>query len=110
MRALRAAAFVVVALSLAGCGNSSVEPGANAVKLSFTVQPSNGNAGVILTPSVQVVAQDASGNTVTGYTSPITIALSNNPTGDTLMGNTIITATAGVATFSNLFLERVGTG
>ena len=78
--------------------------------LVFTVQPSNTTAGGTISPAVQVAAQDDGGNTVTGFSGAITIALGNNPGGGTLSGTTTVTAVNGVATFSNLSIDQAGTG
>jgi hypothetical protein len=50
------------------------------------------------------------GGTVPGATSSISIALSTNPGGATLGGTTTVAALDGIATFSNLSLDRAGTG
>ena len=99
---MRFAALVLFAVPviLGACKNTVVEPATSATKLAFTTQPVNGNTGVAL-PSVVVVAQDASGNTVTGYASPIIVSLGSNPTGDTLLGTLTRTAVSGVAVFND---------
>ncbi|MBL9116473.1 MAG: cadherin-like beta sandwich domain-containing protein [Verrucomicrobiaceae bacterium] len=78
-------------------------------KLAFLGQPSNGVAGAVLPSSVQVQIQDAANNP-TSSTANITLALSTNPGASTLSGTLTVTAVAGVATFSNLSLDRAGTG
>ena len=79
-------------------------------KLVFTVQPSNVTAGNSITPSVQVAIEDSLGNTVTTATNQITIAIGTNPSSGTLSGTTQVNAVAGVATFSNLSINKAGTG
>jgi len=81
-----------------------------ATHLVFTVQPSNTTAGGTISPAVQVAAQDDAGNTVVGFGADITIALGNNPAGGTLSGTKIVTAVNGVATFSDLSIDRAGNG
>src|SRR5207244_4126692 len=54
--------------------------------------------------------QDDAGNTVVGFGADITIALGNNPAGGTLSGTKIVTAVNGVATFSDLSIDRAGNG
>ena len=78
--------------------------------LVFTVQPSNTTVGSTISPAVQVAAQDDAGNTVTGFTDDITIVLGTNPSGGTLSGTTTVGAVNGVATFSNLSIDKVGNG
>jgi hypothetical protein len=109
VRVLRISALIVCPIVLAGCHGTSTEPPSAAIKLAFTTQPSSGYAGVALS-AVQVVAQDVSGNTVNGYASTITMTIGTNPTGDTLAGTPAVVATAGVAYYSDLVLERIGRG
>jgi hypothetical protein len=79
-------------------------------RLVFAVQPPSAAAGGALTPAVQVAVQDASGNVVTSATTLITVAIGTNPGGATLVGTTQRSAVNGVATFTDLSLEKVGTG
>src|SRR5439155_1569082 len=81
-----------------------------AAQLVFTVQPSNATAGLAITPAVSVTAQDALGNTVSGFTGTVTVAIGTNPGGGTLAGSTSMAAVSGVATFSNLSINKAGTG
>src|SRR5207249_590802 len=83
---------------------------AAATQLAFTVQPTNGAAGAALTPAVQVTARDAQGNVATDFTGTVTVALGVNPGGATLSGPTSVAAVSGVATFSSLSIDKVGTG
>jgi hypothetical protein len=59
---------------------------------------------------IYIQAQDAYGNTVTGSTLAITVAIRNNPSGGKLSGTTKVNAVKGVATFSNLRIDKAGTG
>jgi hypothetical protein len=74
------------------------------------VQPSSATAGVALSPAVQVTVQDAQGNTVPSATNSITVAIGTNPGGGTLTGTTPVSASSGVATFSDLSINKTGTG
>src|SRR5207249_3344450 len=87
----------------------SITPG-TAATLLFTVQPSNALAGAAIAPAVQVVAHDAQGNTATGFSSNVTMALGANPGSGTLAGTTTVAAASGVATFANLSINKAGTG
>ena len=79
--------------------------------LTFVTQPPESvDAGAVISPPVQVTVQDSSGNTVPGATDAVTLALGNNPTGATLFGTTTVRAVDGVATFSDLRVERPGSG
>jgi hypothetical protein len=79
-----------------------------ASKLAFLQPPVNTGAGASITPAVKVVIQDASGNTVTSATNPVTLAIGTNPAGGTLSGTATVSAVNGVATFSNLSIDKVG--
>ena len=59
---------------------------------------------------LKVSVEDPYGNVVTGYAGSVIIALSSNPGGSTLGGTLTETAASGVATFSGLTLNKVGTG
>src|SRR5207245_2446628 len=69
----------------------TVAPG-TATQLAFTTQPSNTAAGAAITPAVQVTALDGQGNTATGFTSNVTVALGANPGSGTLSGTTTVAA------------------
>src|SRR6266516_3302710 len=99
-------------VAVGGCAKTSVGPAQTgaAAKLVFTVQPSNAAAGAVNTPGVQVTVQDAQGNTVTTATTSITLAIGTNPASGTLAGTKTVAAASGVATFSTLSLNMVGTG
>src|SRR6185437_6235808 len=86
-----------------------ITPGA-ASQLAFTVQPSNTVAGQRISPAVQLSALDAAGNLVPGFTGNVTVALGSNPGGSTLSGTTTAAAVGGVATFSDLTLDKAAPG
>ena len=82
-----------------------------ASKLAFTTQASNGTGGVSLPTQPAVTVQDQFGNTVTTATNAITLAIATNPAGGTLSATTNpLNATAGVAAFSGMKIDKVGTG
>jgi hypothetical protein len=95
--------------------NPNLDPGfapftinaTTATKLAFLQQPTNAIAGLTVTPAVTVAVKDANGNTVSGDTSVVTLMLSS---GSFAGGATSVAATAvnGVATFSNLVINTVG--
>src|SRR2546427_4303835 len=106
-------------LSATGSGLSSatsttfnITPGA-ATHLAFGQQPTNTAAGASISPAVTAQVLDANNNVVTtgtGSTASIVIAIGTNPSGGTLGGTATVTASAGVATFSNLSIDKVGSG
>ena len=81
--------------------------GGSPVKLAFLQQPSNAVTGATITPAVQVLVQDASGNTVQGSTNPITLTLVG---GTGLAGTLTVNAQNGVATFNDLTVSTAGAG
>jgi hypothetical protein len=86
----------------------TINAAAPAAKLAFVQQPTNANTGATITPAVTVAVEDASGNTVTGDTSTVTLTLSS---GTFASGSTTASASAvnGVATFGNLVINTAGT-
>src|SRR5207249_9378456 len=77
-----------------------------ATQLSFSVQPSNTGAGAAITPATQATALDGQGNTATGFTGNVTVALGANPGSGTLSGTTTVAPVAGVATFPGLSINK----
>ena len=78
------------------------------VRLVFTVQPTTTRFNNPIAPPVVVTAQDANGQTSIGFTGTVTMSLNTNFAGGTLNGTTAVTAVAGVATFSDLRIDRPG--
>src|SRR5205807_9502354 len=81
-----------------------------AATLVFTVQPTSTVAGGSITPAIEVTARDANGNTATGFTGNVTLAIGTNPSGGVLSGTATHAASGGVATFAGLSIDKVGTG
>src|SRR5205807_5140583 len=52
--------------------------------LVFTVQPTSTVAGASITPAIEVTARDANGNTATGFTGNVTLAIGTNAGGGVL--------------------------
>jgi hypothetical protein len=97
-------------------GSSGYSPTASATtkntpyKVKFFVQPSNGTAVADLSPAVVVEVQDVLNRRVPDATNAVTITMSNNACSVTLSGGGPISASAGLATFPNLRLNRPCTG
>jgi hypothetical protein len=85
-----------------------VSPAA-ATKLVITQQPP---ASVVVNAGFGLVAavEDAYGNVVTSASNSVMVALANNPTGARLSGTNSVKASQGLATFTGLSLNKVGTG
>jgi hypothetical protein len=85
----------------------AIAPGPPAA-LTFALEPPT-NA-VYQTPfAIVVAAKDSIGNLAPGLAGTVTVALGTNPAGGTLTGTLTQTA-SGVATFSNLALDNIGSG
>ena len=77
--------------------------------LGFFVQPNSANVGRAISPPVEVVARDSLGNINSSFTGAITIGFASNPTGANLSGTTVVTPSNGIASFSNLAIDKAGT-
>jgi len=95
-------------LSGAATSRVTVTPAA-ATQVVVTKQPP---ASVVVNSGfgLQAAIEDAYGNVVTSAGSTVKVALANNPTGAKLGGTLSVKASQGVATFSGLTLNKVGTG
>ena len=81
-----------------------------ATKLVFGTVTSPVPAGTSITPAVTVSVEDAASNVVTTSSASIAMAIGTNPSSGTLSGTTPVSAINGVATFSNLSINNVGSG
>ena len=77
--------------------------------LGFFVQPSTANVGQTISPPVEIVVSDTVGNTDSSFTGTITIGFASNPTGANLSGTTGVRPVNGIASFSNLAIDKAGT-
>jgi hypothetical protein len=97
--------------SLSGTSSAITTTFGVATKLSIGQQPTNAIAGASVNPAVTVQIQDANGNIVTSdNATSVSFALGNNPGGGTLSGSLSVTANSGTATFSDLSINKAGTG
>jgi trimeric autotransporter adhesin len=78
--------------------------------LQFGTQPTNTASGASIVPAVTVQVLDSNGVVDTSSAASVTVAIGTNPVGGTLSGTLTQSAVNGVATFSNLALNRAGTG
>ena len=86
-----------------------VLPPGPAGRLMVTAQPSSIAAGTRIGPVV-VTAQDAAGRTATSFDGMVSISIGANPANGQLAGTRGVMASNGVATFSDLTLDRAGSG
>ena len=83
---------------------------AAASKLAITTQPGGGTGGTAWATQPVVKVQDTYSNVATSNTSNVTFAITTNPSAGTLSGTTTVAASAGVATFTNLSIDKAGNG
>jgi len=95
----------IVGISGGGNGNG----GNGRSGLGFFVQPNSADVGQTITPAVEIVVRDSLGGTDSSFTGSITISLASNPTGATLSGTTVRQPVNGIASFTNLAIDRAGT-
>lgn len=81
-----------------------------ATHLIFTVQPTSAEATEAISPPIQVNAEDAAGITDTTYSEFVTLAIGTNPASGTLSGTVSVSAIAGVATFTDISIDKASTG
>lgn len=86
----------------------TVTPG-NPNNTAFLVQPTSMTVGTTMAPPVQVEIRDQFGNRVTTASNGVVLTFGTNAGGGTLTGGSGA-ATNGLATFSSLSINQVGTG
>ncbi|MFP4083258.1 MAG: Ig-like domain-containing protein, partial [Candidatus Aminicenantes bacterium] len=92
-----------------GSDTVDISPG-EASKLAFGQQPTNTEAGSVITPAVTVAVLDENDNLVDTATDEVSLVIENNPGGGTLSGTTTKAAVNGVATFDDLSIDKSGDG
>ncbi len=79
--------------------------------LAFGQQPGSVAPGAAISPAVTVQLFDHYNNLITtDNTDKVSVVLGANPANGTLSGTTTATASGGIATFSNLSINQVGSG
>lgn len=95
--------------TIGGTSSGITVSAAAATHLSFFASPpSTVSAGVGF--HVTVVGNDSHGNTSPAFTSNVTLAINTNPGASTLGGTTVVAASSGVATFTDITLNNTGVG
>ncbi len=118
LKAYRAGTFSVAvtdgALSTEGPGGVplAITVGAAALKnIAIVTQPGNGEGGHSLSTAPTVNVRDAYNNIRTAdNASLVTAAIKDNPSGGTLAGSTVVSVSGGLATFTDLSIDRPGVG
>jgi hypothetical protein len=82
---------------------------ASATQLVITQQPP-ATVKVSSPFTMKASIEDTYGNVVTTASNSVSVAFANNPTGATLGGTTSVTASQGVASFTNLTINKIGSG
>ncbi len=78
-------------------------------QIQFITQPTATTAGQAISPAVRVQILDATGAAVPGVT--VTLGMGNTANRPILSGSlSVVTDAAGIATFSNVILDRAGSG
>jgi hypothetical protein len=93
-----------------GSGTGTLVVFGAADHLAFLQGPTNANAGASISPAVTVRVLDSGNRLVANSSASISMAILNNPGSGTLSGTTSVNAVNGTATFSNLSIDKVGTG
>ncbi len=82
-----------------------------AAQLDFTTSPSNGISAAPFATQPVVAVEDAGGNTVSGNSSAVTLAIGANPGGGHLACTTNpLNAAIGIASFTGCAVDKVGSG
>jgi hypothetical protein len=84
-----------------------VNPGAP-VRLVYLHQPSNGIAGTAISPAVAVELVDRFRNIATNDNTNVTLSVLSGPVGASVGGTASAAAINGVATFSDVLLDKAG--
>ena len=86
----------------------TVVPGPLAQFVVSSQPPSTAVSMIAFSTPVSFTAEDAAGNVLSTYTTPVTAVVGTGPAGGTLGGNTTVTPINGVATFTGLSLNKAG--
>ncbi|HEX4628735.1 MAG TPA: Ig-like domain-containing protein [Gemmatimonadales bacterium] len=79
-------------------------------RLRFVGQPTDAVAGEAITPTVTVELEDSAAHRVTDAAVAVTLTLGTNSGGATLAGTLTVTSTGGVASFTDVWLDKVASG
>jgi alpha-tubulin suppressor-like RCC1 family protein len=78
--------------------------------LAFLTEPTSATAGEAIDPVVQVEVLDAGGTVVEDAAIAVTLSIGTNPGGGTLAGPTTVGVVQGVASFSDLSIDKAANG
>jgi hypothetical protein len=100
------AAFIALAAACGGTTSTTTPP--VPVKLQFLTQPVSTTATNMMIPAPRVALMDERNQIVQSAAGVVTISLATNRTGAPLLGTTTAPVVQGIATFSDLQIQRAG--
>src|SRR6266704_1281746 len=112
-RGSRVVRLVWVALLLAaplGCDSTSPEPAPVPTALVFQTEPAEASGGTPFTTQPVVEVLDQNNERLVGTAVSVTVGLGSNPSGGRLSGVTTVNTTTGLAVFSDLAIDKAGSG
>ena len=109
-RVARKLGLAVLGLSVLACGEDTTAPLFQTMRLAFSVEPSPSEGNVAIDPPPQVAIQDQAGHIDRHAFIAVTLSLGPNAAGATLRGTTTVRAVGGIATFSDVRVDRPGGG
>jgi hypothetical protein len=83
---------------------------AQPVRLVFKTQPSDAAAGVSISPAIAVEVRKANNDIDSLFVGAVQLSLHENPGGGTLSGSTNVLVLEGVAVFSDVNIDKTGSG
>lgn len=86
-----------------------VEVGGAPASLDVLQNPSDGTAGAALS-AIVVEVKDAEGRRAAGYNGPVRLGFAVNPTNTWVLGDTVVNAVRGIATFTAVSVGLPGSG
>lgn len=102
-------ALLVAFLVAVACSDGPTSPDPSVKTLTFSGPPTADWATKPLA-AVTVTAEDGHGGVITGYNHEISLTLRDGTAGAQLTGTRTVQAVRGVATFSDIAVDRAGTG
>ena len=112
-RGSRVVRLVWVALLVAaplGCDSTSPEPAPVPTALVFQTEPAEASGGAPFTTQPVVEVLDQKNERLVGTAVSVTVGLGSNPSGGRLSGVTTVNTTTGLAVFSDLAIDKAGSG
>jgi hypothetical protein len=109
LRGLKGQAMVYATTLTGQRDSASVTVVAPPAQMGYLTQPAKVAAGTVL-PAVRVAVLDAARDTVRGAVGTMRVALTGGTTGAVLGGTTRVAVEGGIARFSDLTVDRAGSG